>query len=226
MHKNRITGNGKKMGKSYNNQIRLTEMFSGQHDLLEKAYSPMTIRFFILQTHYRSTLDFGNEALQGAEKGLKRLWEAYEILKKLQHTGTAEGKDKAVEDKVRKLLTEMDDFMNDDLSTARVLANMFEIVPVINSIKDKHLPADSISDELLDLLKKYFHDYIENILGLKAEQEADDSKLGGVLSLLIELRKDARSRKDYATSDKIRNQLSAMGIMLKDEKDGSVSYSM
>lgn len=226
MHNNMITVNGKKMGKSYNNQIRLTEMFSGQHDLLEKAYSPMTIRFFILQTHYRSTLDFGNEALQGAEKGLKRLWEAYEILKKLQHTGTAEGKDKSVEDKVRKLLTEMDDFMNDDLSTARVLANMFEIVPVINSIKDKHLAADSISDELLDLLKKYFHDYIENILGLKAEQEADDSKLGGVLSLLIELRKDARSRKDYATSDKIRNQLSAMGIMLKDEKDGSVSYSM
>ncbi|MGZ5255240.1 MAG: DALR domain-containing protein, partial [Flavitalea sp.] len=226
MHNNMITVNGKKMGKSYNNQIRLTEMFSGQHNLLEKAYSPMTIRFFILQTHYRSTLDFGNEALQGSEKGLKRLWEAYEILKKLQHSGTTEGKDKVLEEKVRKLLTEMDDYMNDDLSTARVLANMFEIVPVINSIKDKHLPADSISDELLDLLKKYFHDYIENILGLKAEQEADDSKLGGVLSLLIELRKDARSRKDYATSDKIRNQLTAMGIMLKDEKDGSVSYSM
>jgi cysteinyl-tRNA synthetase len=225
LHNNMITVNGKKMGKSYNNQIRLTEMFSGEHPLLDKPYSPMTIRFFILQTHYRSTLDFGNEALQAAEKGLKRMWEAYEILKKLQHSGNKQGKDNALEEKLRKLLLDMDEFMNDDLNTAKVLANMFEIVPVINSINDKHISADAIGDDLLDLMKKYFREYLEDIMGLKAEHQHDDSKLAGVLSLLIDLRKDARSRKDYATSDKIRNQLAEMGIMLKDEKDGTVSYS-
>ncbi len=226
LHNNMITVNGKKMGKSYNNQIRLTEMFSGDHPLLEKAYSPMTIRFFILQTHYRSTLDFGNEALQAAEKGLKRLWEAYEILQKLPASGVSAPSNPELEERVRRQLNELDEFMNDDLNTAKVLANIFEIVPVINSIKDKHIPEGSISDDLIVLMQTYFNDYIEGILGLRMEKSADHSKLEGVLQLLIELRKDAREKKDYATSDKIRNKLSGMGIMLKDEKDGRVSFSL
>ena len=226
MHNNMITVNGKKMGKSYNNQIRLTEMFSGQHPLLEKAYSPMTIRFFILQTHYRSTLDFGNEALQAAEKGMKRLWEAYDILGKMEVNEGLESSDETLGEKISSLLDEMDEFMNDDINTAKVLANMFEIVPVINGIKDKHIPADSIGSSLLQRMKTYFKAYIEDILGLQPETSTNDNKLSGVLQLLIDLRKDARSKKDYATSDKIRNQLATMGIQLKDEKDGSVSYSL
>jgi len=226
MHNNMITINGRKMGKSYNNVIKLTEMFSGDHPLLEKAYSPMTIRFFILQTHYRSTLDFSNEALKAAEKGLKRLWEAYEILLKMPLDSFPEtGSDKAHEEKVKKLLLEFDEFMNDDFNTAKVLANMFELVPIINGIKDKHIPANAIGRGTVELFKNYFRLYLEDILGLKQEKEKDDGKLSGVINLLIEIRKEAKARKDYATSDKIRQQLQALGIQLKDEKDGSVSYT-
>jgi len=235
LHNNMITLNGKKMGKSYGNQIRLTEMFTGSHPILEQAYSPMTIRFFILQTHYRSTLDFSNEALQAAEKGLKRLWEAYELLKKIVadeavldvagngSPGTAG--DPVLDDNVRKLLQELDDFMSDDFNTAKVLANIFELVPVINSLKGGQIRRGALSIATLQLMKRYFTDYLEHILGLKGESAGDDQKLSGVMELLIDIRKDARVRKDYATSDKIRNQLLQLGIILKDEKDGGVSYT-
>jgi len=226
LHNNMITVNGRKMGKSYNNQIRLTEMFSGSHPLLAKGYSPMTIRFFILQTHYRSTLDFGNEALQGAEKGLKRLWEAYENLKKFTFPDNPTAKDNELDRKVVGLLDQLDEFMNDDFNTAKVLANLFELVPVINSIHDKHLSYDVLSTTTLDILKKYFHLYLEDILGLTSDNQGNDGKLNGVMNLLIELRKEARAKKDYATSDKIRNQLHQLGILLKDEKDGNVSFSV
>ena len=226
LHNNMITVNGRKMGKSYNNQIRLTEMFSGSHPLLAKGYSPMTIRFFILQTHYRSTLDFGNEALQGAEKGLKRLWEAYENLKKFTFPDNRTAKDNELDRKVVGLLDQLDEFMNDDFNTAKVLANLFELVPVINSIHDKHLSYDVLSTTTLDMLKKYFHLYLEDILGLTSDNQGNDGKLNGVMNLLMELRKEARAKKDYATSDKIRNQLHQLGILLKDEKDGNVSFSI
>jgi len=226
VHNNMITINGRKMGKSYNNVIKLTEMFSGNHPLLEKAYSPMTIRFFILQTHYRSTLDFSNEALKAAEKGLKRLWEAYETLQKLFPEGAGEKPgDPQLDEKVRKLLLEMDEFMNDDFNTAKVLANMFELVPVINSVKDKHIAVSALSRDTWDLFRRYFKLYLEDILGLKSETQQEDGKLEGVIKLLIEIRKEAKARKDYATSDKIRQQLQELGILLKDEKDGSVTYT-
>ncbi len=226
LHNNMITVNGRKMGKSYNNQIRLTEMFSGSHPLLAKGYSPMTIRFFILQTHYRSTLDFGNDALQGAEKGLKRLWEAYENLKKFTFPENPTSKDNELDRKVVGLLNQLDEFMNDDFNTAKVLANLFELVPVINSIHDKHLYYDVLSTTTLDMLNAYFHLYLEDILGLTSDNQGNDGKLNGVMTLLIELRKEARAKKDYATSDKIRNQLHQLGILLKDEKDGNVSFSI
>jgi cysteinyl-tRNA synthetase len=227
IHNNMITINGRKMGKSYNNQIRLTEMFSGSHEILEKAYHPMTIRFFILQTHYRSTLDFSNEALQASEKGLKRLWEAWEHLQKIE-VGSRKsevGNDPELDKKVQQLLTEMDDFMKDDINTAKVLANMFELVPVINSIKDKHIALNALSGATLELMQQYFKVYLQDILGLKDDAENEDGKLEGVIGLLIEIRKEAKARKDYATSDKIRLQLQQLGILLKDEKDGGVSYS-
>jgi cysteinyl-tRNA synthetase len=224
LHNNMITINGKKMGKSYGNVIRLTEMFSGNNPLLQQAYSPMTIRFFILQTHYRSTLDFSNEALQAAEKGLKRLWEAYELLQKLPDPPSTAA-DPALDDKIRNQLHSLDDFMNDDFNTAKVLATLFDLVPVINSLKSGHIQQNALSPATISGMRKYFTDYLENILGLKGEFADEDHKLTGVVELLIDIRRDARTRKDYATSDKIRNQLLQLGIVLKDEKDGGVSYS-
>jgi cysteinyl-tRNA synthetase len=227
IHNNMITINGRKMGKSYNNVIKLTELFSGDHPVLEKAYEPMTVRFFILQTHYRSTLDFSNEALQASEKGLKRLTEAYENLGKLSTAGaTNEGSYSELNEKVKRLLSELDEFMNDDFNTARVLANMFELVPVINSMKDKTISVSSLSNENFELLKSHFSLYFDKILALKADNGTDDGKLSGVMQLLIDIRKEAREKKDFATSDKIRNQLAGYGISLKDEKDGSVSWSV
>jgi cysteinyl-tRNA synthetase len=231
IHNNMITINGRKMGKSYNNQIRLTEMFTGDHPILEKAYHPMTIRFFILQTHYRSTLDFSNEALQASEKGLKRLWEAYENLQKLGEGNTKdEGRtttdDAELDKKVNGLVGEFDEFMNDDFNTAKVLANMFELAPVINSMKDKTIPVSSISPGTFKKLKKQFAVYLEDILGLKSVSDSGNEKFQGVMQLLVDIRKEAKSKKDFVTSDKIRNQLSALGISLKDEKDGSVTWGI
>ncbi len=229
IHNNMITINGRKMGKSYNNQIQLTEMFSGSHPILEKAYHPMVIRFFILQTHYRSTLDFSNEALQASEKGLKRLWEAYENLRKLRDTGYGlgdEAGDKELDTRVSGLISEFDEFMNDDFSTARVLANMFELVPVINSMKDKIIPVTSLSKQTFELLQKQFSVYIEDILGLKSISAEDNEKLQGVMQLLIDIRKEAKGKKDFVTSDKIRNQLAQLGITLKDEKGGDMSWNV
>lgn len=229
IHNNMITINGRKMGKSYNNVIKLTELFSGNHPLLEKAYSPMTVRFFILQTHYRSTLDFGNEALQAAEKGLKRLMEAYEWVKQLAVDSMQLAVDKVdqeLNEKVVRLINEFDEFMNDDFSTAKVLANMFEVVPVINSLKDKNNTADVLPLETWQLIQNKMKTYIEDILGLKAEVAAEEDKLKGVMEVLISIRKEARARKDWATSDKIRNQLAEKGILLKDEKEGDMSWSL
>jgi cysteinyl-tRNA synthetase len=226
MHNNMITINGRKMGKSYNNVIKLTELFSGTHPLLEKAYSPMTVRFFILQTQYRSTLDFSNEALQAAEKGWKRLWEAYAWLQQEALQGGAEAQDKVLDEKVNKLVGELDDFINDDLNTAKVLANLFELVPIINGIKDKHIAANALSASTVDTMKKRLKIFVEDILGLQAENAKESRHLEGVMELLMELRKDARSQKDFATSDRIRNKLAALGIQLKDEKDGGMSYTL
>lgn len=224
IHNNMITVGGKKMGKSYNNVIKLTELFSGNHSILEKAYHPMVIRFSILQTHYRSTLDFSNEALQAAEKGLKRLWEAHEKLQVMSYVQNKAAADPELETKVAQLIAEFDEFMNDDFSTAKVLANMFELVPIINSIKDKTIAVSALSAETFALLQKQFKVYIENIFGLQNIAGADHEKLQGVMQLLIGIRKEAKSKKDFATGDKIRNQLAEIGILLKDEKDGSMSW--
>lgn len=226
IHNNMITINGRKMGKSYNNVIKLTELFSGNHPLLEKAYHPMTIRFFILQTHYRSTLDFSNEALLAAEKGLKRLWEAYEKLQTLPNPEAKGQPDAELDKKINRLMEKLPVFMNDDFSTAKVLANLFEIVPVINSIYDKTMPVSVLELSTFEKLRTAFHTWMEDILGLKSVTEADNKKLQGVMQLLIDIRKEAKTRKDFATSDKIRQQLTAMGITLKDEKGGDMSWTI
>jgi cysteinyl-tRNA synthetase len=231
IHNNMITINGKKMGKSYNNVIKLTELFSGNHPLLEKAFHPMVVRFFILQTHYRSTLDFSNDALAAAEKGLKRLWDAYEKLAQLSvvetgHALSLQPTDAELDAKVKTLIAELPEFMNDDFGTAKVLANLFELVPTINSMKDKLIPISALSKETFDLMQKQVKVYVEDILGLQSVTEADNEKLKGVMELLIDIRKEAKGKKDFATSDKIRNSLTKLGINLKDEKGGEMSWSI
>lgn len=226
MHNNMITINGKKMGKSYNNVIKLTELFSGNHPILEQAYHPMVVRFYILQTHYRSTLDFSNEALQASEKAFRRLWEAYEVLQKLTPAASASGSDATLDKQIQTWCAECADFMNDDLNTAKVIANLFELAPVINGIKGGQIKADALSADSYRLMNETFKTYLVDIMGMQALQVQESNKLKDVMELLIEMRKEARTRKDFATSDQIRNRLASAGILLKDEKDGSVSYTI
>jgi cysteinyl-tRNA synthetase len=171
-------------------------------------------------------LDFSNEALQAAEKGLKRLWDAYEKLGAMSHDSGEAPADAELDISVRKLVAEFDEHMNDDFNTARVLASMFELVPVINSIKDKTIAITAISADTLTLLQSKFKSYLEDVFGLKPVNEADNAKLQGVMQLLIDIRKEAKGKKDFATSDKIRNQLTQLGINLKDEKSGEMSWSI
>ncbi len=225
MHTNMLTVNGTRMSKSLGNGFLPGELFTGDHPLLEKAYSPMTVRFFMLQTHYRSTLDFSNEALQASEKGLKRLWDAYEVLKNFSTTN-ATAADAELETKVLKHINGFDESMNDDFNTAKVVANMFELVPVINSIKEGIIGLNSVSGKTIELLQTKFKSYLEDVFGLKVESVPSDGKLPGVIQLLIDIRKEAKAKKDFATSDKIRNQLLELNIQLKDEKNGEVSWNI
>ncbi len=225
MHNNMITINGRKMGKSYNNVIKLSELFSGNHHELTQAYTPMTVRFFILQSQYRGTLDFSNAALQASEKALRRLMEAYEWLKAQSFVAGTTAKHDILDAQVNTWLKELTEFMEDDFNTAKVVANLFEIIPTINSLKDKHIAIDELSGATWIFAQEQLTLFIENILGLKVDTGANRQQLNSVIQLLIEIRKDAKARKDFATSDKIRNQLIDMGIQLKDEKDGEMSYT-
>jgi cysteinyl-tRNA synthetase len=224
MHNNMITINGKKMGKSYNNVIKLTELFSGKHPLLYQPYHPMVIRFNILQTHYRSTMDFSNEALMAAEVALRRLWESYEVLQKLPSDNLQIYSDilkhYELDVRVQELCFECEKFMNDDFSTALVLANLFELSRVINNIKAGN--AKLINSTII-FLKNTFKLYMEDILGLQSlgASKSDSEEL---ISIIVDIRNIFRKRKDYEMSDEIRNKLLNAGIQLKDEKDGSVSY--
>lgn len=226
MHNNMITINGKKMGKSYNNVIKITELFSGTHPMLEQAYHPMVVRFYILQTHYRSTLDFSNEALQASEKALKRLWEAYVTLQKMSiPEGVKANVDEELKKNIQNHIHQAALDIRDDINTAKVLAHLFELVPIINSL-GKQIDFSKIDAELLQQLQDTFKIYIEDIFGLQSIQEADNSKLDAVMKMLIDMRKEAKLQKDFAKSDQIRNNLAAIGIMLKDEKGGEMSYTL
>jgi len=210
MHNNMITINGRKMGKSYNNTITLREMFYGGNDLLERPYPPMTIRFFILQTHYRSTLDFSNEALQAAEKGMQRLLNAYETLGKLQPSANTSFDIKSIE-------AACFTAMNDDLNTAVVVANLFDASRLINSAQ---AGTETISAEGINELKKLFDDFLFAILGIKIEKKVSGDDLEGLMELIINIRSKAKNSKDFQTSDQIRDELGKLGIVIKDTKEG------
>lgn len=212
MHNNMITINGQKMGKSLGNFITLEEFFSGNHPLLSQAYEPMTVRFFILQAHYRSTVDFSNEALQASEKGLERLMEGYERLQKLIPSDTSSSD-------MSGLRLRCEEAMCDDLNTPIVIAHLFEAVKFINLVYDGKA---TVSAADLEELKDVFRLFVEDLLGLKKEDEnfAKYEALKKAVDLLLEIRLEAKRNKDWATSDKIRDELTALGFEIKDTKDG------
>lgn len=212
IHNNMITINGKKMGKSYNNTITLREMFFGGNKVLERSYSPMTVRFFILQTHYRSTLDFSNEALHAAGKGLQRLLNAYELIGKLKPSDNSTSDIKEIENACYAA-------MNDDFNTAIVVANLFEASRVVNSVNDS---SEQLTQDDITLIKKIFDDFLIEILGIKHEVKDNSADVDGLMQLIIEMRGKAKSDKDFATADKIRDALSGLGITIKDSKEGTV----
>ncbi|MBK7147434.1 MAG: cysteine--tRNA ligase [Bacteroidetes bacterium] len=210
MHTNMLTVNGQKMSKSLGNSFLPHELFTGSHKLLERGYSPMTVRFFMLQAHYRSTLDFSNTALQAAEKGYQRLMNALKLVGGLKTSDTSTCR-------IAELKADIYHALNDDFNTSVAIAGLFEGVRIINSINDGK---DTITTSDKDLLQKLFKEITEDVLGLKEESGAGSDKVDGLMNLILELRKDVRAKKDFATSDKIRDELLKVGIQVKDGKDG------
>jgi cysteinyl-tRNA synthetase len=212
MHNNMITINGQKMARSLGNFITLDQLFSGNHPVLAQAYSPMTIRFFILQAHYRSTVDFSNEALQAAEKGSQKLMKALASLNKLKPS------DQSTID-IIKLKKKCYEALDDDLNSPVLLSHLFEGVRFINSVIDGSEKIDATG---LESLKTLFNTFIFDILGLKDESTGmgDEKLTGELMKIIIDLRQDAKNRKNFDVSDKIRLELNKLGINIKDRKDG------
>ncbi|TVQ67710.1 MAG: cysteine--tRNA ligase [Balneolaceae bacterium] len=220
MHNNMITIDGAKMSKSAGNFINLEELFNGEHQLLDQGYSPMVVRFLILQSHYRSKIDFSAEALQAASKGFSRLLTSVQMLDKLPdgEAATETETDREIEE----LCNRCFEVMNDDFNTAKALAALFELSSKINSIYHGHLSSDQFSGRVFPMMKETVRLFVFEILGLKSETETEaGNKIPELIALLISIRKEARERKDFATSDKIRDELQKMGIQLKDGKEGT-----
>jgi cysteinyl-tRNA synthetase len=215
MHANMLTLNGKKMSKSTGNNLLPSELFSGENDLLEKAYDPMVVRFFMMQAHYRSTLDFTSEALNAAEKGYLRMLEALAIMGKLEITKNS-SKD------VNVLVQSFYDAMNDDFNAPNLIANLFEAVTYIFSIRDGK---ETIAKPDLAFLQEKMNTFIIDVLGLKTEINKKFEGMDKIMSLVLDLRQQARENKDWTSSDKIREGLAEAGVVLKDGKEG-VSWTM
>lgn len=211
MHGNMLTLNGKKMSKSTGNSILPEELFTGKNDFMEKPFDPMVVRFFMMQAHYRSTLDFTSDALAAAEKGYDRLMEA---MKTLENLPSGDQSSVNVQDLADSFYTAM----NDDFNAPILVANLFEAVKFINSVKDGKL---QVSEKDLALLKLEMKDFVYDVLGLKPVSTGSNEKLKPVMDLVLDLRQEARANKDWGTSDKIRDGLAAAGIVVKDSKEGT-----
>ena len=206
-----ITINGQKMAKSLNNGIMVEDLFSGESELLEQAYSPMTLRFFVLQAHYRGTLDFSNDALKASEKGLKRLLDASALSKSLIPSKQNGYNVQEIEDNILEA-------MNDDMSTPQVIAHLFEAARVANSTQGGQIELDKVNIEKLQAI---FETYVFNVLGIVAEDEDDSEVLDRVMQMLLNIRKEAKTNKNFALSDKIRDELSALGLTINDSREGT-----
>lgn len=227
LHTNMLLMNGRKMSKSDGNTITAEQLFSGQSEHVSQAYSPMVVRFFMLQAHYRSTLDLGDTALQAAEKAYKKLLEANKALQNITHTEPATISD--IDQKIIQAIEGLFEDLNDDFNTPKAIARLFELAGIINSYKDGKAEYLQVKTETIDKLKKTFSSVLFDIFGLKDEMATGGNSLAdsldGVMQLVIELRQNARINKDWATADKIRDSLSAQNITIKDGKDGS-SWSL
>jgi len=226
LHSNMLTVNGQKMSKSLGNSFLPHELFSGSHALLDKGYSPMTVRFFMLQSHYSSTLDFSNEALSAAEKGFKKLAQAQHNLKKIHHPGTPGTINTTLTQELNKLVESCYTDMSDDFNTAKLLAVLFEMSARINDFKSGNLSLQEVDAETFEAFKNTYIGFMEDVLGLKEEEEHNHELLNGVINVLIELRKKARQDRNYALSDKIRDDLKALGVQLMDGKNGEMGYTL
>jgi len=219
LHTNMLLMNGKKMSKSDGNTITPEQLFTGDSPHITKAYSPMVIKFFMLQSHYSSTNDLTNEGLLAAEKGYKRIVEAQKILKGLTTKGTSDTLDKDINAALDQFMTDM----CDDFNTPRAMASIFELVKAINSFKEGHLDIHKVSKATLQRLQETLPAYLSEILGLETETTSggDAGAIDAVMQMVLELRQDARAEKNWAVADKIRDGLAEAKIVVKDGKDGS-----
>lgn len=226
LHTNMLNFNGQKMSKSFGNSILPMEFVTGNHPLLDKGYSPSVLRFLFLQSHYSSELDINVKGLQDAEKGLKKIMEANDIIKQYETVNLNNTKTE-LDSKIEDLANGCKEFMDDDFNSAKTLGNLFELATIINSLKGGQIKENEISKFGIELLQKTLQDYLFDVFGLKNENNSTNhNKLNDVLQLLIDMRKEAKAKKDFVTSDKIRNELNNLGINLKDEKDGNMSWSI
>lgn len=225
VHSNMLTVNGQKMSKSLGNSFLPRELFVGNHKLLERGYTAMPVRFFMLQSHYSSTLDFSNEALSAAEKGFKKLASSLAIIKKFNYTISKNLNQELIAE-LKRMVTEAYSSMSDDFNSAKTLAVLFEMSARINDFKSGNSSIENIDQETFEIFKSAYIDLMEDVLGLKEEVESNDRALNKVINVLIDLRKKARTDRNYALSDKIRDDLQAAGVQLKDGKDGEISYSI
>ena len=223
LHANMLLMNGRKMSKSDGNTISAYDLFSGQSEHVSKGYSPMAVRFFMLMAHYRSTLDLSDKALEAAEKGYKKLMDAHRYLQQLKHDPTVTVSD--VDEKIKGLVGQVFEELDDDFNTPKALARLFELVPIVNSYRDNKPGFRDVTQERLDALKKCFQDVLINIMGLNdelsTEGDGHGEALDGVMKLVIDLRQTARANKDWATADKIRDDLAAHNLVIKDGKEGT-----
>jgi cysteinyl-tRNA synthetase len=225
LHSNMLTVNGQKMSKSLGNSFLPSELFTGNHKMLERGYSPMSVRFFMLQSHYSSTLDFSNEALAAAEKGYKKLSNSLRALKSIQHPGKG-SPDNVTNETLQRLVSECYQNMSDDFNTATTLAVLFEMSARINDWKSGNAQLTAVDLSVFEDFRKTYVGMMEEVLGLREESGADDKLLDGTIRVLIELRKKARTDKNFALSDEIRDDLKAIGVQLKDGKNGEITYSI
>lgn len=224
MHNHMVTIEGAKMSKSAGNFVTLEQLFAGDHSLLEKAYHPMAVRFLMLQSHYRSKIDFSNDALEAAEKGYQRLMDALKILDELEFRGSDQPA--SLDDEINGHCDDCLERMCDDFNTAQTLASLFEISSRINSIYHGQVDKNEISDVVFQRMVSTFRLFLSEVLGLKPQAEGGDSKTDQLIELLIDIRARSRARKDFETADKIRDDLAKTGIQLKDEKSGKTTFKI
>ncbi|MEM0992447.1 MAG: DALR domain-containing protein, partial [Bacteroidota bacterium] len=223
-HTNMLLMNGRKMSKSDGNTITPQQLFTGESKHISKGYSPMAIRYFMLQAHYRSTLDITDTGLQAAEKGYRKLMEANAALQQLKYEGETEIVE-ANERAILGLIQKVHDSMNDDFNTAKAIGRLMGLSSFIFKFKHQQTPINSISKSTFEALKSTFHDFIYTVFGLQDEladnNSGNNDLVDGVMDLVIELRANARNNKDWATSDTIRDRLKALKVQLKDGKEGT-----